>query len=147
MRRYLEAEPGLYENQALVLAPRRAEYERLLDGLRRLFARCEPPGCTAALLVVPHESQVDPGYLRVLERIGARFADPSLLADDNYPFLALLREELARLGPGRVRILDALPALRDVERDRHAFFLHDPHLNACGQEALADLVLSDAPLP
>ena len=77
IRLYLEAEPALYENQILVGATRQREYERLLDGLKQLFSLCEPPDCAPYLLVIPHASQVDPGYLHTMRLLGARFEHPA----------------------------------------------------------------------
>lgn len=144
IRLYLEAEPALYENQILVGETRRREYERLLDGLRRIFSLCEPPDCAPHLLVIPHASQVDPGYLHAMRQMGARFERPEAVASEDYPFIAGIRAFLVGNGLGHVRVLDPLPALRDVERDRHAYYLHDPHLTACGQEAVARFLLATA---
>jgi hypothetical protein len=144
IRLYLRAEPALHENQILVGAARQREYERLLDGLRQLFSHCKPPDCAPYLLVIPHASQVDPGYLHTMRLMGARFEHPETVASDDYAFIAGIRTFLASNRLSHVRVLDALPALRDVERNRHTYYLHDPHLNACGQEAVARFLLSTA---
>ena len=142
IRLYLEAEPTLLDDQVLVSRARRREYERMLQGLRELLAYCEPDSCAAFLLVVPHASQVDAGYRDAMRRLGASI-DPTPGSTADYPFVAGIRRHLRDSGMGHVQVLDALPVLRDVERQgRHAYFLHDPHLNGCGQAALARLVLT-----
>jgi hypothetical protein len=141
--RYFQAEPEVLENQIEVGPTRLNAYRRLLEGLRRLLVHCEEPDCTAFLLVVPHASQVHRGYYETMRQLGARFGGVPPTDVDSYPFLEGILEFLEENGLGHVRIVDALPELREVEHERRAFYLHDAHLNPCGQEALARLVLSE----
>ncbi len=141
----MRAEPALFEEQVLVRGTRERDYERLLAGLRRLLPLCEPPACSPYLLVIPHASQVSPEYLDTMRSLGARFERPEQVLADEYPFLTRIREFLAQNDLGHVRVLDPAPALRSIEREgRRTYYLYDPHLNACGQAALADVVLSRA---
>jgi hypothetical protein len=142
-RRYIRAEPALFENQALLRPARQAAFERLVAGIGELLGRCEPPSCRPFLLVVPHASQIDEGYQRALARLGAEFREPERLLADESPFLEALGDRLHRPD---LRILDARPTLRQAAREgEHTYFLHDPHLNGCGQRRLAELVLASLP--
>jgi len=146
VRRYIEAEPGLYRDQTLVAPSRLKSYTRFLDGLERLLRNCASPDCRAYVLVVPHASQVDAEYLEQFRTLGAHLDDRSAILAPEYPFLTGLRRDLVRQGRSDAQVLDALPALRAVERDgRRAFYRYDPHLNSCGQDALAEFV--EAVLP
>jgi hypothetical protein len=149
-RLYLRGEPALIENQVLLRGGRERDFATWIVAVAGLLARCSGE-CTPRLLVVPHASQVAPAYLDELLAVGARIDDPALLAAADYRFLAALREGLAQRGLGHVEILDALPRLRDAEAAGQATYLrYDPHLNACGQRVLADLVAESvlsAPAP
>jgi len=140
-RLYLQAEPRLIENQALLRPARRAEFQRLLAGLRELLAHCRPGACRAFVLVVPHAAQVDEAYQQTMLRLGARIDEPERLLAEPSPFVTALREDLERSGMNHVRLIDALSALRREEREgNRTYFLEDPHLTACGQQALATLL-------
>lgn len=141
IRIYFQADPGYLEDQVLVRASRERDFERLLDGLQRLLGHCDPESCRSFLLLVPAPPQVDPAYLDRFRRIGARFGDPAQLQQTEYPFLRRLREALAGSGQGHVTLLNPIDALREAEqRGNPVFFLHDDHLNDCGQDVLAKVV-------
>jgi hypothetical protein len=145
-RRYVQAEPRLFENQALVTEARRRDYLRFLDGLDGLLAWCRPPECAAYVLVIPHPSQVDATYLEQMRALGATFESPEAMLADVYPFLSGIREFLDENGRGDVRLLNPIHALRASERSgAHPFFKYDPHLNRCGQRAIADFLLETLP--
>jgi hypothetical protein len=140
-RLYLQAEPYLIENQVTLSGGRERDFEIWIGQVVALLRRCAPPRCAPKVLVVPHASQVAPAYLDELGAAGARFHDPTALARGGYRFLEALTEELARRGLAHVEVLDALPRLAEAEAAGvDAYYRYDPHLNACGQRLLADLV-------
>ena len=106
--------------------------------------RCTTTRCSSGPRGAANTGACSPG-LNTLRTLGAHFPDATALAADDSPFLAGIRDFVEAEGLGHVQVLDALPALRRVEREgRRAFYLHDPHLNECGQDALARLVLATA---
>jgi lysophospholipase L1-like esterase len=140
-RTCVRAEPGIYEDQILVRGRRRDDHRRLRAGLERLLDHCRPRDCEAHVLVVPHAMQVEPGYVEYMRAIGARVDDAEAVRAESYPFLADLQTALATRD---VQVIDPLAPLRERVRDgEHVYFRHDLHLNACGQQVLADAVLDE----
>jgi hypothetical protein len=138
---YLRAEPSLHQDQILATGRRADDYRRLLEGVRTLLDHCERPACEPHVLVVPHAIQVEPEYIDNMRSIGAEIRDRDAIEADDYPFLTGLRDAL---GPAGVNVIDPLPALRrSVQSGEHVYYRHDPHLNACGQQVLADVVLGE----
>jgi hypothetical protein len=138
VRTYLRAEPALFEDSVLVRGARAADYEILLAKLDELVARCGPDACSAALLVIPHVSQVEDAWVARMRALGASLDGPPPEWTADYPFVRRLREHFASR-PG-VRVLDPLPALRTAARTGPVYFGSDEHLNAQGQAVVAAFV-------
>jgi hypothetical protein len=134
---YLRAEPAQDADQILVRGRRAEDFRRLVAGVRRLLEHCEPPSCRARVLVVPHAVQVEPQYAANLRALGSAIPAGGELSAPDYPFLQGLRDAL-----GGETVIDPLPALRRrAASGDHVYFRYDPHLNACGQQVLAEAVL------
>lgn len=134
---YLAAEPSLLEDQILVRGERARDYGRLVSELRQLRALCRAHRSPLLLVVIPHACQVSPVYLDRMHRLGARFGHPEQIAELDYPFLSGLRAALE--GEPDVEFVDMLPDLQQAEsRGETVYFQNDGHLNARGQQLVAD---------
>jgi hypothetical protein len=138
VRTYLRAEPALFEDSILVRGARAPDYAVLLAKLDELVARCAPDGCRAALLVVPHVSQVEDEWVGRMRALGATMDAPPADRTGDYPFVRRLRDHFASRPD--VRVLDPLPALRTAARSGPVYYGSDEHLNARGQAVVADFV-------
>lgn len=139
-RLYNEAEPGLLNDQILVRGPRARDYSRLLSGLDRLAAACEPRGCALLVVVIPHFAQVNSDGLDRARAIGARFEDGGSILASPYPFLRGITERLA--AHDGARVVDPLGRLRDAERAGHqVYFSNNGHLNRRGQQVVGALLV------
>jgi hypothetical protein len=132
---YVMADPSLVEDSILVTARRQRDYDTHLGGVGRLLAHCKPERCQAYLLVIPHASQVDVGYLSRMRRLGATFTEPERLRAAEYPFLVGIRSKFATWP--HVHVLNPLPVLREANQKAPVYFANDEHLNSVGQETIA----------
>jgi hypothetical protein len=99
-----------------------------------------PADCLVYLLVIPHCSQIGEPYAGHFREMGAEVSHSEGQERMTYPFLMKL-EDCFR-ADRRVRIMDALPALREAEDSGvPVYFPNDPHLNLQGQQTLARLIL------
>lgn len=138
----LEADPWLLENHILVARDRVGDYELFLSKLDQLLSYCDPAGCRAFVLVIPHCCQVTLAYLENTRRLGAAFGDAAEILQEEYPFISGIRELLLRKGYGHVMVLNPLRILRESEEAGVPVYLqNDPHLRRNGEYMLADLLL------
>ena len=138
VKTYLHAEPGLIEDSILVQGARRDDYARYTDRLADLLAYCTPGTCRAYVLVVPHVSQVNAEYIGYMTQMGASFTNPAALRQDDYPFVAGLRDRFK--GSSNVEVINPLPELRAAQAQKPMYFPNDEHLNAAGQQEIAALL-------
>ena len=134
VRLYYTLDPTVTDDSVHVRGARIKTFQDYVPLVRTLMASCRPPECQPLVFVVPHKSQVSREYFAWERQLGAVFADDSIATAEEYPFIRELR---AALAPAGVPVLNPLKFLRDRERERRVYFVNDDHLNAFGQEKLA----------
>lgn len=136
-RLYLEAEPGMIADQALLTGGREDDMDDYMELLQEMVGRCREAGAEVLVLVVPHCAQVTAGYARRMAQVGATGMENPSLQAEAYPFLQRVRQ----VEGNGVRVMSLLPQLRAMEeRGEAAYYLHDSHLSDAGQAVLAEAV-------
>ncbi len=139
-RRYLDAFPSLIGDQVLLQGAFGTAFSGYIEHLVSLLRQCRPTECRAYVLVVPHKAQVTPQYKAQMEILGARFTNAGQLHDVDYPFLKGIQAALEAHGLNHVNL--SLPQMQTAEQaGTPVFAANDLHLNAAGQQLLADVVL------
>jgi hypothetical protein len=136
-RLYLQAEPQLVENQVLLRGGRAEDMKDYLELFRAFLRTAAEAGCPVVVMVIPHCAQVNAVYAQRTAMIGGKGMDAAGLQEDAYPFWM----QLAGLQGVGVRFINLLPSLREEEEaGQTVYYLHDAHLNAVGQEVVAEVV-------
>ena len=144
---YFKAEPELIENTVRLMGGRERDFVILLEKLGPLLDRCVSEQCRAYVVVIPHVCQVNQRYLNDMIRLGAHFRDPEAMQAVDYPFITAIDEFLNRTGRERVQLINPLEELsRHETNGNHVYFQNDPHLNAYGQQVLAEFLIGELDL-
>lgn len=134
VRRYYALDPTVTDDSVHLKGVRVHDFQNYVPLVKKLLASCRPPECQPLVVVVPHKSQVSREYLAWEKQLGAVFSDETLATVEDYPFIHELRSALE---PANVPVLNPLKFFREREGERHLYFVNDDHLNAFGQEQLA----------
>jgi hypothetical protein len=146
---YFEYEPGLIENQVMLLPERRSEFNTFITYLKELLSYCDPEKCKAILFFIPDASQVSLRYLENVQKLGASFSpeyvrSTKLQTSNEYPFLSETRHLLGEENFSNVSILNPLEEFRRVENNGiQLYFNNDPHLTHNGHLVLSQMLLQE----
>lgn len=136
---YWKAEPGYFENAAMVSPDHLDDFQFLLEGLEELRTQL-PTGCKMIVIAVPHAAQVNETQFNSMQHIFPDFPINSTkaqwLEDENYPFQFGL-QQYAKLR-SNVAVIDLLQFLRYVDApDKPLYYVNDPHFTDNGHHFMA----------
>ena len=139
VRIYTQAHPADLEDTVLARGERSHDLDTLISGVKKLMGYAGRD-CHKYIVVVPDAGQVSEFYLDHLKQLGARVHDPQELQQNDYPFLARLRQGLT---PQGIEILNPLPLFQKRERQgQKLYFSTDTHLKRIGQKVLGEFILA-----
>lgn len=129
----LRAEPGLYRDQVMLSGDRAADFDYFISKMESLISYASD-SCKVLVVFIPHCAQVSPMHYEKIKAIGAELWPAFEEGSSRFPFY----EKTAAHFEGRegVRILSALPILRDHPQRDSLYYWLDPHLNPQGQQVL-----------
>jgi hypothetical protein len=137
-RLYLEAEPTMIVDQALLRGPRAKDMVHYQEILGEFLKAAKAANCPVMLVVIPHCAQVSGQYAQRMTLLGAVGMDSQALQAEAYPFWTKIEADQGKETGG---MLNLLPRLRALESSGiPAYYLHDTHLTDAGQAAVADAI-------
>jgi hypothetical protein len=132
-KNYHQADDLILNNSINIEGSQKEVFQSLLADLDNMIAELEIP---IYILVIPHGCQLGGNNLKNIELLGAKLSD---VTKNDYPFYNKIKTWAAK--KSNIKVVNALPELKQSNINEAVFYNNDPHLNLAGEKTIVNLLL------